>query len=145
MNPVDALVGVYVGYGALRGRSRGLAQESYRLLRVGVALVAGCGLFGLVSDAISQLVHLGPTLSGPVGFLVTSVGAWSVMRVLREKFLNLMETRFSRVAEIGGAVAGALRTLALSSGAMITAHLAGSSGLLENSWLGRLMEHLPGL
>ncbi len=145
MNLMDALVAAYVGFGAYRGRSRGLAQEAYRLLRIGVALVAGCGLFGLVSDGIGKLVHLGPALSGPVSFLATTVGAWSVLRVLREKFLNMMETRFAGLAQIGGAIAGGLRTLALATGAMITAHLAGSDGLLADSWLGRLIASIPGL
>lgn len=144
MNPVDGIVAAYVAYGAYRGRTRGLADEAYRLVRVGLALLAGCGLYGLVSDLIGKVIYAGDAVSGPVGFVATMLGTWSVLRVLRTKFVNLLETKYAGLAQVGGAVAGGLRTAVLSSSAMITAYLAGHEGWLGNSWLAGLLHHLVG-
>lgn len=144
MNLLDGLVAAYVAYGAYRGRARGLGEEAYRLLRVGVALVAGCGLYEIVGDLLSRVVSLGTQFSGPVGFLGTMIGTWSVLRVAKEKMVTWLSTRYVALAETGGAIAGGLRNLVLVSGAMITAHLAGRSEFMADSWVGRLISVLVG-
>lgn len=144
MSPVDGIVAVYVAYGVYRGRARGLADEAYRLLRVGVALLAGCGLYGVVSDLISRVIYTGDAVSGPVGFVATMLGTWSVLRVVRTKFTAALETRFAGLAEAGGAMAGGLRTAVMASSAMITAVLAGHENWLGHSWLGSLLHQLVG-
>lgn len=144
MNLLDGLVAVYVAYGAQRGRKRGLAEEAYRLLRVGVALIAGCGLYGLVSDLIGKVLATGSEISGPVGFVATMVGAWSLLRVLRARVVAWVTAKYQPYAAVGGAVAGGLRNLTLALSAMITAQLAGRSGFLAESGLGKLIAMLVG-
>ena len=56
MSPVDIIAGAYVAYGVYRGIRRGLAEESYRLIRLAGALGASCGLYGWVSHAIEGLL-----------------------------------------------------------------------------------------
>jgi len=144
MSPVDGIVAVYVAYGVYRGRARGLAEEAYRLVRVGVALLAGCGLYSVVSDLISKVIYAGDAVSGPVGFVATMLGTWSVLRVVRTKFVNLLETKYAGLAQTGGAIAGGLRTAVLAFSAMITAFLAGHENWLGHSWLGSLLHHVVG-
>lgn len=144
MNPVDGIVAAYVAFGVYRGKARGLADESFRLVRVGVAMLAGCGLYGVVSDLIGKVIYAGDAVSGPVGFVGTMLATWSVLRVVRTKFVNLLETRYAGLAQLGGAIAGGLRTAVLSSSAMITAVLAGHENWLGGSWLGGLLHQLVG-
>lgn len=144
MNLLDGMVAVYVAYGAQRGRKRGLAEEAYRLLRVGVALLAGCGLYGLVSGLIGKVLSLGSDVSGPVGFVATMLGAWSLLRVVRARVVAWVTATYQPYAAVGGAIAGGVRNLILAVSAMITAHLAGRSGFLAESGLGKLIAMLVG-
>jgi hypothetical protein len=136
MNMVDGLVAVYVALGASAGRKRGLAEETYRLLRMSIALVAGCGLYSLVGDLLGKLISMGSDISGPVAFVGSMAGAWTLLRVLRAKLVNGVALRFHAYSELGGAIAGGLRNLVLALAGLITAHLSGHGGFMANSWLG---------
>ena len=142
MSPVDLIAAAYVAYGAARGRKRGLADESYRLLRVGLSFVAGCGLYGLVSGFLKQVLSVGADVSGPVGFVATMAGAWALLRLVRQRLTAWIGTRFSRHAAVGGAVAGALRTLIWVLALVSAFHLAGSAPgreqISEQSLVGRI-------
>lgn len=138
MNVIDLLSAAYIGISAARGRKRGLADESYRLLRLGVAFGAGCGLYGLVSGAIESLLSLAPTVSGPVGFAGTVGGAWMLLRGLKQKLTAWVAVRFAPHQAVGGMIAGGLRALLMALSALATGILAGGEGVVATSWLARV-------
>lgn len=142
MNAVDLVAAAYVAYGAARGRRRGLADEAYRLLRVGVSFAAGCGLYGLVSDLLKKALALGADVSGPLAFVATMAGAWSLLRFLRKWLMAWIAARFAPHAAVGGAVAGGIRTLVWTLALVSAFHLAGSAPgreqVSERSLVGRI-------
>ena len=145
MNLLDAMIAAYVAYGANRGRQRGLADESYRLFRLAIAFGAGCGLYGLVSDALGKALSLGSVESGPVAFVATTLGAWALLRSLKGRFVAFVAARYAKHSAVGGAIAGGLRNLILSLSGLITAHLAGrNGGWLDESALGSVVQRLLG-
>ena len=144
MNMVDGLVAAYVAFGANRGRRRGLAEEVYRLLRVSLAMVAGCGLYSLVGDLVGKVLSLGADISGPVGFVGSMLGAWSLLRLLKARLVDWGSLRFHSFIEVGGAIAGGLRALVLALAAMLTAHLAGRSAFMADSVLGKVIGFMAG-
>lgn len=127
MNVVDLLAAASVAGGALRGRKRGLADEAYRLLRVGISFAAGCGLYGFVSDLLGKVLSLGGDVSGPMGFIATMGGTWSVLRLLRQKLQSLVDAHLARHAAVGGAVAGGIRAFVWVLAILSAFHLAGSA------------------
>lgn len=141
MNIVDLVSGAYVAYGAARGRKRGLADEAYRLLRIGISFAAGCGLYGLVSDLLRQVLSLGADVSGPVGFVAIVAGAWSLLRFARKRLTAWIAVRFASHASLGGAIAGGLRTAVWVLSLVSAFHLAGSAPghdkVSEQSLVGR--------
>ena len=144
MNMIDGLVAAYVALGANRGRKRGLAEETFRLLRMSVALVAGCGLYSLVGDLVGRLLSLRDYVSGPIGFVASMVVAWSLLRVLRTALVNWVALRFRSYIELGGAIAGGLRNLVLALAGLITAHLSDYGGFMADSWVGTLIRWVVG-
>ena len=138
MNLIDLGAVAYTGFSAARGRRRGLADESYRLLRLGVAFGAGCGLFSLVHGLVAKVLSLDHTQSGPLVFVGTVGGTWLLLRSLKKKFTAWVATRFAAHQAIGGLVAGGLRGLLLTLSVLVTGVLAGGGGAVTDSWLARL-------
>lgn len=142
MSIVDLISAAYVAYGAARGKKRGLADEAYRLLRVGVSFAAGCGLYGLVSDLLKQVLSMGSDVSGPVGFAATMGGAWALLRFAKQKLTAWITARFAPHAALGGAVAGGIRSMVWVLALVSMFHLAGSAPgreqISEQSLVGRI-------
>ncbi len=138
MNGLDLLGAGYIAFSAWRGRRRGLADEAYRLLRLGVAFGTGCGLYGLVSDGLGRLLSLAPALSGPLGFAGTVGGTWLLLRALRRKLAEWIGARFPTHQATGGLIAGGLRGFTLTMSVMATGVLAGGGGPVAGSWLGQI-------
>lgn len=125
MNIADIIAGAYVAFGAWRGRARGLADEGYRLLRLGVAFAAGCGLYGVVSGLLKHAISMAGDVSAPVAFAGTVGGTWWLLSALKKKVIAVLAARFAPYAQIGGAVAGGVRTLLLVLSIVGVFHLAG--------------------
>jgi hypothetical protein len=142
VNVVDLISAAYVAFGAVRGRKRGLADEAYRLLRVGISFAAGCGLYGLMSDLLKNVLSLGADVSGPVGFVATMAGAWALLRMAKRRLTAWIAARFASHAAIGGAVAGGIRSLVWVLALVSAFHLAGSAPgrqqVSEQSLVGRI-------
>lgn len=142
MNIIDLISAAYVAFGAIRGRKRGMADEAYRLLRIGVSFLAGCGLYGLVSDLLKQVLAMGGDVSGPVGFVAIMAGAWSLLRFARKRLTAWIALRFASHASLGGAIAGGLRTAVWVLSLVSAFHLAGSAPgheqVAEQSLVGRI-------
>ncbi len=139
MNGFDGATAAVMAYGAWRGMRRGVAQEAYRMVRMLVALAAGCGLYGLVARGIGQLA--GGT-SGAGGFLVAFGGAYALVRAAKRRFLAWVEARTSSWARWSGGAAGAVRGLAamLAAGAVlnVSPFAALKDGVLGGSAVGRV-------
>lgn len=149
MYPIDIISTLYVAFGAWRGRAAGLAEEGYRLLRYGIALAAGCGLYGLVSDTLKRLLSLGGDVSGPVAFIGVIGGAWFLVRKIRGVVMRFLAARFADHARVGGAIAGGLRTLliviSIAGVFALGERLPGRDQVAEKTIVGRLAAWiLPG-
>ena len=140
MNITDLISAVYVAYGAWRGRARGLADEGFRFLRMAVAFVAGCGLYGLISDALKKLLSLGGDVSGPLGFALTLGGAWYVLSFVKKSFAAFLAARFATHAALGGAIAGGLRTLLIVLSVVGLLNLSNRDGVSGGSVVSRIAE-----
>lgn len=139
---VDLVAGAYVVYGTVRGRKRGLADESFRLVRFAVALAAGCGLYGLISQGAERLLSLAGDISAPVVFAGTVGGSWWLLRALKHRFKAWVGARFMPYARAGGAVAGGLRTALVVLGAVgvltLAGRVPGSDSVRQDSVVGRV-------
>ena len=138
MNLLDLGGLAYISFSAARGRKRGLADESYRLLRLGTAFGAGCGLHELVHDLISRVLSIAPAYSGPLAFAGTVGGTWMLLRTLKRKLTEWIATRFPDHQAVGGLVAGGLRGLVMTLSVLVTGILAGGGGPVAQSWLARI-------
>ena len=142
MNIVDILAVAYTAFGAWRGRARGLADEGYRLLRMAVAFVMGCGLYGWISGLLKKLLSLSGDISGPTGFLVVLVGTWFLFRVVKKSVVTLLAARFSKFAGVGGAIAGGIRTVLIVLSVMGVLSLAQRDDVSGKSFVGKLAERV---
>lgn len=144
MNIVDAVSAAYVAFGAYRGRKRGFSDEAYRLLRMAIAFVAGCGLYGVVSQLIGKVLSLGGEVSGPVAFLGTVGGAWLLLRKLKRGFIAWVFAKTKPYEGLGGAVAGGVRALLIVVSIVAALSLAGKTPG-GDSFAGRIVDLvLPG-
>lgn len=125
MNLLDGLAAAYVAFGAWRGRASGLAEEGYRLFRMAVAFAAGCGLYGLISDLLTRVLSIGGDVSGPIGFVGVMGGSWMLLKRLRNAIKAWLAARFAAHAQIGGLIAGGLRTLIIVLSIVGVLNLAG--------------------
>ncbi|HMP75209.1 MAG TPA: CvpA family protein [Kiritimatiellia bacterium] len=140
MNTIDLISALYVAFGAWRGRARGLADEGFRLLRMAVAFAAGCGLYGLVSGLLKKLLSLGGDISGPMGFALTLGGAWYLLGLAKKSFAAFLTARFAPHAALGGAIAGALRTLLIVLSVVGVLNLSNQDGVSGGSVVSRIAE-----
>lgn len=138
MNLLDLGGLAYISIAAARGRKRGLADESYRLLRLGTAFGAGCGLHELVHGLLERVLALAPSYSGPLAFAGTVGGAWLLLRALKRTLTAWIAARFPAQQAMGGMVAGGLRGLVMTLSVLATGLLAGGGGPVARSWLARL-------
>lgn len=116
MNLVDLIAAAYVAYGAWRGRARGLPYEGFHLLRMAVAMGAGCGLYGLVSRALDGMLSLSPGASGAAGFVGVTAATWGILYMLKTRVMAFIAARAGERAALGGAVAGGIRRLLIVIG-----------------------------
>ncbi|MCO5060428.1 MAG: CvpA family protein [Kiritimatiellae bacterium] len=142
MNLVDALSVLYVAFGAWRGRARGLADEGFRLLRMGVAFLMGCGIYGWISSLLKKALSLGGDVSGPIGFLAVLLGTWFLFRFMKKSLIAFVAARFTRVAGLGGAIAGGIRTLLIVLSVVGVLSLAQRDDVSGRSFVGKLAERV---
>ncbi|HAL92126.1 MAG TPA: hypothetical protein DCM68_03775 [Verrucomicrobia bacterium] len=125
MNAFDYVAIAALLAAARRGYRQGLARELYRLLRWAVALLAGTGLFGLVSGWITRAAGVAAGWTEPLAFVGITGGIWYLLRSLRkwlEAWLLLHTPR--RIQAAGGAVASVAKTAILLGGLIAIFHLA---------------------
>lgn len=109
MNALDLAGVAYIAFGVWRGRVRGLADEGYRLVRMVIAFVAGCGLYGFISALLKKLFSTTGSISTPLAFVITIAGAWWLTRLLKKTLTTVLAARFAKYSKIGGMIAGGIR------------------------------------
>lgn len=140
MNRVDIVSTLWTAAGALRGWKRGLSDEAYRLVRLGVAFGAGCGLYGAVSRLLGRIFSTEHGATSAVGFVGTMAGAWWILHAVRKGFTAWIASRWPKQQAVGGAIAGGLRALVAAMGAVAAWLLAtDASGVAENTVMGRIV------
>jgi len=149
MNFIDLLGAGVMGLGFWRGRKRGAGLELYRLINLGIPLIAGCGLFKLVSKVLTFIPGLNPDNAGLPGFLLVIGGAFFLMRAGRKKLRATLQDKFD---DSGGSLAGGFIGLA-RSGILVLGVITGlvlskanflGKVLTEDSFLGRIISALAG-
>ncbi|MFH0909454.1 MAG: CvpA family protein [bacterium] len=142
MNWLDGITAAYLAFGAARGRKRGLPEEAYRCVRLLAGLGAGCGLYGLISDAVSAVASVAPEVSAPAGFLATFGGAFALLHLVRRKIIETVRARFASLQAVGGAVAGALQAFMVIVSLVTAVQLSSSTpdqGVAADSFIGRIV------
>lgn len=109
MNPVDLVGAAYIAFGIWRGRARGLADEGYRLIRMLIAFVAGCGLYGFIAALLKKVFSMSGGISTPLAFVLVLGGAWWLTRLLKKTLTTVLAARFARHARLGGMIAAGIR------------------------------------
>ncbi|MCZ7592660.1 MAG: CvpA family protein [Kiritimatiellae bacterium] len=99
MSAVDLIAAAYIAFGIWRGRMRGLADEGYRLIRMLLAFVAGCGLYGFISALLKKLFSMTGGISAPLAFIIALGGAWWLTRTLKKTLATLLAARFCKIFE----------------------------------------------
>lgn len=145
MNAFDYIALAALLAAALRGYRQGLAKEFYRLLRWSIALLAGTGLFGLVSGWITRAAGIAAGWTEPLAFVGITGGIWVLLRSLRkglEAWLLLHTPR--KIQAVGGAVTSVAKTAILLGGLIAIFHLAtwlpGHSLVAEKSLVAKIAQ-----
>jgi len=125
---------------ARKGKRRGPAREIYRLIRLSVALTAGCGLYRLTHGVLKDLL---PAASGLSGFLIYFAGAFSVVRLLKTMLIKYLDQRFEnsfkdRAGLISGGLRGGLLVISIATAAYIAPVFPWKTAITEASWIGQL-------
>lgn len=144
MNVLDGITAAYAAATAIRGARRGGAEESYRLLRLAVSLLAGCGLFALVSKGAEAALAATGTGAGALGFAAGLGLVYYATRKLKTaavSFLRrLVAEKYSRLT---GAGAGFLRAVtavsALVAFLQMSPWIPGVTSALDSSLIGRIV------
>jgi hypothetical protein len=133
----------------VRGRRRGFAEESWRLVRAAVALFAGAGLFRLLGGALDAALGGAAGLSRVAGFGLAFGGAWALLRALRQRFVAAVTARTQGPKwRWAAAAAGAVRGLVLLVAAVLALRFSplalGRRAIAQESVVGRAVEALSG-
>jgi uncharacterized membrane protein required for colicin V production len=139
MSALDAITLGYMGIAAVRGARRGVGDEVFRLVRVGTALLAGCGLYETVSNALDAVFGSASAVSDTTGFIASFGGAYLLIRMARRQLVAWVAARVSGFARtVGGALAGALRAGVVVAALMTALHISPvENKAAEESWVGR--------
>ena len=142
MHAVDIGVVVILALGFWRGRQGGLGLELYRLARIGLPVVGGCGLYALVSGLLSRVPLLGGEGGGLFGFAagigLTYALVWKTRAALKRKLESMFGDAKTSLAGVVGMFRGAIVALTLVTGI----ELSPADGLTESSLSGRVMSAL---
>lgn len=108
-NIADLVVFGILLFGLIRGFIKGLSGELAGLISVVVAVAAGRFLYRPLGLYIGERTTLGEPAAYAAAFIVTLLGAYLLMLILRLMLRALMEFSFKgKIERLGGALAGLL-------------------------------------
>ena len=144
MNLIDLVAAAYAAVSAARGSQRGVADEGYRLLRLVMAFLGGCGLFTLFHKALNTLLASTLGDAGGLGFAAGLGVVFLMMRRLRSSAVSLLQRQFAeKWNRMGGAVAGLMRALtavaALVGFLQMSPWIPGGKSAAGDSLVGRVV------
>ena len=147
MNGFDLLAVIGLGWSARRGYRRGLSEELFRLLRLGLALLAGTGLYHGVAGGLAAITPLSEGLSQSIGFAGSTVGVWLLLSRLRRLLRRTVEDRVAAGwAQTGGAILATAKSLLAIVGIVATAYVGSGlpfrEAIAENSWIGHAISRV---
>lgn len=112
MNALDLVAAAYAASAVVRGTRNGVGQEGYRLVRITVSFLAGCGLFTVINKAVASMLGSVLENAGGIGFALGIGLAFFAMRKLKVAVTAYVQKRFAeKHNRLGGAIAGFLRAL----------------------------------
>ncbi len=147
-NLVDVAVLAYMAYGLVMGYVRGMAKEVPWALGWAVSLLTGTGIYRWTTRGMEQLSEATGLTFGIVGLIFVFVGGYFLVRRIRWRIRTYLETRFTdaKIQKTGGMIAGAVRTLLLSSFLIIFVMLLPvgplRAPLKEGSFFGRVLNRI---
>lgn len=130
---IDIAAMALVAVGLVRGMTRGLSGELARLAGALAAVAAGWFSYRPFGEFLARVTRLSGAGSYALAFILTLVGAFVVMRILRFVLRHIMEFSFKgKIERVGGALAGLIRMT------LVCAALLLAGGLSPNSYLHRV-------
>ncbi|MDA0323499.1 MAG: hypothetical protein O2923_12410 [Verrucomicrobia bacterium] len=143
MNGIDMAALAYMVVGFFRGRKRGLGVEVYRLIRMAVPVVAGCGMYGVIRKGLAAVPALQGESAGLVGFIGVTGGAFLLMMKGRGALLAYLERKFDQKSTaLKAGLAGLLRTAIVSMGLVTAVELSPADFATSDSQLGSIVRHV---
>lgn len=144
MNLIDGVAAAYAAVAAVRGSRRGVADEGYRLLRLLVSFLAGCGLFTLFDKLLDNVLASTLGDSRGVGFAAGLGAAFFLLRKLKASAVAFLQKQFAeKYNRLGGAAAGLVRALtattALIAFLQMSPWIPGGRSAARDSLIGRVM------
>jgi uncharacterized membrane protein required for colicin V production len=149
MNLFDLFAAGYVILGFRRGRKRGASEELYRLVRTGLALLGGLGLFAFVRSQLVSLFGLEGGAAGAIGFLGSFAAVFTALHLIRVRIHTLLKVKCSSLSALAGGIIGAVRAGMNSLVLLFSAILADLPSLnhwvVEGAFIGKLLHFAAGL
>jgi hypothetical protein len=143
MHGIDIAALAYMVFGFFRGRKRGLGFEIYRLLRMAIPVVAGCGMYGLVRKGLTAVPALQGEGAGFLGFIGVTGGAFFLMMKGRSALRAYLERKFDRKSTaLKAGLVGLLRTAVVSIGLITAVELSPADFVTAESRLGGIIRRV---
>jgi hypothetical protein len=144
MNLLDLIAAAYAAMAAGQGARKGVALEGYKLVRLGVSVLAGCGLFTLINKAVAVLLGSVLDNTSGLGFALGIGLAFYAMRKLKAGVIAYLHEKFAeKYNRLGGAIAGFLRALtaitALIAFMQMSPWIPGGKNSAKHSLIGRVV------
>ncbi|HMP72591.1 MAG TPA: CvpA family protein [Kiritimatiellia bacterium] len=125
MNAFDYLALAFIVSAILRGFKQGLSKEFYRLIRLGIALLAGTSLYASMSDAMGRVSGAASGITDPLTFVGITGGIWMILRTLRSWIEGVVaKSAPAKVQKSGGAAAAGIKAVILVGGVIAVFNLA---------------------
>jgi uncharacterized membrane protein required for colicin V production len=137
-NIVDILTLAYVGYGAVRGWTRGLSRELPRAAGITLAFVTGWGLYRWTERLLLQTQRFTGQKLGVFGVIGILVASFFLVRHFKGRVQAWADKKFpaEKIQKRGGMAAGALRTFLIAAIVIIFASHILRGMFAENSLIG---------
>jgi hypothetical protein len=141
---IDIVVVAGLGLGFFRGRKRGLGLELYKLVNIGIPVLAGCGLYTLAGSVVRLIPGLGGEGSGLLGFVGVFAGTFFVLRTVRKRLRVYLAEKFGEASRTAAGLVGTTRAGVLLLGLLTGIQLSPARFVAEGSLFGRIIGALTG-
>ncbi|WFB37755.1 CvpA family protein [Kiritimatiellota bacterium B12222] len=142
---IDVLLLLPVAAGFKKGLKRGPAEEAWKAFNTFGATLLGTGTFLLFQNHFTQWAH-STGLGSITSFLAGFGGSFAILRIVKKKVKQLLETKLKDRARWIGGLLGALRMAAWSLAGLTASILSPISESVEaHSQLAKALASLIGV